>query len=364
LTNPDCSICITNPVSALTPSTLLCVSTADPYSSCNALTRDCNDPRIICPTRLDCDSCKSSSGCSWCISGNMGFTSSCVAATEGCPAQYVEDNFCNDQCYTHQTCADCQAGACVWCINTVFGRSACMRHCDTTTAPQSVVSSANCAASADPCSAYTNCQTCTGDPQCTYCDGVGRFDGSNPGKYCTSNLDCNNDPGCGVFEPCIANAITDTVQCPSSDPCSTYNDCNGCVGQTDIGKRCFWCQAPNSDRYCSSSCTNNGEIKVVSCAVFGPTTGGLPTGTSGQTGAPSTGSAGNNPSGWSPSGPVPPSDPTPPVPPGPVTPPGVGPSPGPSPGPSGTVPGPASSGTVNTFRWILLGILIKFLLFH
>jgi len=377
LTNPQCSICVTNPTSSVTPVTLKCVATVGYTDPCTSVVSNCNDPTIICPTRLTCSDCGATSGCVWCNSGNIGLSSECVAGST-CSSPFVVGTGCSDTCYQNTNCQTCQTAGCTWCNNTDFAKSACVKYCDTATSNQKVVSTCS---SDDPCNNHPTCTECLTNSSCTWCEGIGRSDGSNPGRYCSSAANCLNLAGCGVFNPCVAVVYKNLSTCPTptSNFCSQFTNCLTCQGQTDVARKCYWCDQ-NGSRYCDSTCMVGNTVKVTNCAVFGATTGGLAVGTTGQTGSLATGSTGNSPSGFvpppgttpatsgnptstgPPTAPVPPTTPVPttPVPPtstGSPTSTGPPTAPVPTAPVPPTAPAPPSSAVVHGFFWPLFGII-------
>jgi hypothetical protein len=113
-----------------------------------------------------------------------------------------------------------------------------------------------------------------------------------------------NVPNCGLAEPCIGAVVNNEVgQCSAlrQSQCSVYKTCLDCVGNQQTALNCYWCDDGMGNRVCDSSC-NNGETKVQSCSIFGPTTTGLTITNNGQTGNPSTGETGTSPSGYTPGG--------------------------------------------------------------
>jgi len=169
--------------------------------------------------------------------------------------------------------------------------------------------------SASPCSLNKNtCSSCTSGG-CTYCEGLRRYDGSNPGRWCTSDTNCHSVSGCGLAEPCLGYPKNASV-CAVPSICSPFTDCLSCMG-AQVGQQCFWCDQQGT-RYCDTSCDGNANA-VLTCSVFGPTTSGLPEGTSGKTGSPATGSPGISPVFPPPGGSGTPGTPSPPTPPSPST---------------------------------------------
>jgi len=374
LTNSMCSICVTQPASDVSPATLKCVSTQDTIQTCSSTTKDCNDATIMCPTRLTCNDCKSL-GCTWCGTGDMGFTSKCVAGTT-CPSPFVVESNCNDNCFSNTDCTSCQNNGCTWCENTDVKKATCMKYCDATTSSQTAIQTCS---SADKCYDSPTCDTCILVGGCTWCEGRGRHDGSSTGRFCTSAANCNNLAGCGVWQPCVATPYTDT--CPITNTCDQYQTCKSCQGQSDVAQKCYWCDKDGT-RYCDSTCITANAVKVASCAYFGANG-------EGQTGMPSTGDPGTTPSGFippdtpgvppagpapatpsspsgttpgtpsSPSGTTPgtPSSPSGTTPGTPSSPSGTGPS-TPGTNPSGDISGSARTGSIDGFNWALFGIIL------
>jgi len=265
---------------------LYCVAGTNVPGFCEYTTTDPDDPKIMCATQLTCDDCQARPGCTWCRSTSLDYASRCNATDNGCSSRHIaETNPCTDNCYTYQDCNTCQTNSCTWCSNSEYGLQRCMKTC-ATFGKQAPVSAC---ASALPCSTNKNtCSACTGSGGCTYCEGLRRIDGSNPGRWCTNDANCHNVPQCGLSEPCLGYPKNASL-CSVPSICSPFKECLSCSG-AQVGQQCFWCDKQGT-RYCDTSCDDNANA-VLSCSVFGGTTSGEPTSSSGQTGSPATGSPG------------------------------------------------------------------------
>ncbi|MBI5489797.1 MAG: hypothetical protein HY905_20855, partial [Deltaproteobacteria bacterium] len=187
----------------------------------------CTTPADPCATSDSCGTCTIEAGCGWCDDGTgcLSGTSSGPAAGSCTAWTWLPSACATDECAGTTDCESCTTtGSCGWCGDSWTCLSGGPTRPDVGACADWNYYAEDCAPPPDPCDAHGDCDACTGDAACGWCD---------------SSWACLTGGPSGPDAGSCSDWRYSTSECaPPPDPCNDLLDCAACTGDS----ACGWCE--------------------------------------------------------------------------------------------------------------------------